>query len=156
MASTTKRTALQSYTDLERLRWVPLAGRPLNSVCLRDGLAGWACRIRTGESARELSDWNSVATLPEVVQARRRRPFACELRDTDLQLRPTFQQTIFRAADTADPETASHEPSNVCFGSDRPRSMRCSFVASHVRSGLGYRSSGCARDPVHRLLMTCE
>jgi hypothetical protein len=93
------------------------------------GLAGWACRIRTGESARELSDWNSVATLPEVVQARRRRPFACELRDTDLQLRPTFQQTIFRAADTADPETASHEPSNVCFGSDRPRCMRCSFVA---------------------------
>jgi hypothetical protein len=26
--------------------------------------------------------------------ARRRRPFACELRDTDLQLRPRFQQTI--------------------------------------------------------------
>ena len=29
-------------------------------------LAGWACRIRTGESARELSDWNSVTTSPEV------------------------------------------------------------------------------------------
>src|SRR6516225_6203076 len=63
------------------------------------GLIGWACRIRTGESVRELSDWNSVATLPEVVQARRRRPFASELRDTDF--RPTFQQTMFRAADTA-------------------------------------------------------
>jgi hypothetical protein len=41
MASTTKGTALQSYTDLERLRWVPLAGRSLNSVCLKtDSLAG--------------------------------------------------------------------------------------------------------------------
>ena len=35
------------------------------------------------------------------MQAQRRRPFACELRDTDLQFRTTFQQTIFRAADTA-------------------------------------------------------
>jgi hypothetical protein len=29
-------------------------------------LRGWAYRIRTGESARELSDWNFVATSPEV------------------------------------------------------------------------------------------
>jgi hypothetical protein len=33
---------------------------------VRDGLAGWACRIRTGESVRELSDCNSVTTSPEV------------------------------------------------------------------------------------------
>ena len=57
-----------------------------------------------------------MATLPEVVQARRRRPFACELRDTDLQLRPTFQQTIFRAADTAAPE---RRRTNRAIGSDR-------------------------------------
>jgi hypothetical protein len=25
-------------------------------------LAGWACRIRTDESVRELPDWNSVTT----------------------------------------------------------------------------------------------
>ena len=46
----------------------------------------------TGESVRELSDWNFVTTSPEVVQARRRRPFAWELRCTNLQLRPGFQQ----------------------------------------------------------------
>jgi hypothetical protein len=32
-----------------------------------------------------------MATLPEVVQARRWRPFAYELRDTDLQLRPNLE-----------------------------------------------------------------
>ena len=40
--------------------------------------------------------------------------------------------------------TASHEPSNVCMDLTGPRCTRCSFVASHVRSGLGYRSSGGA------------
>jgi hypothetical protein len=29
------------------------------------GLPGWACKIRTGESVRELSDWNCVATSSE-------------------------------------------------------------------------------------------
>ena len=53
-------------------------------------LRGWAYRIRTGESVRELSDWNFVTTSPEVVQARRRRPFALELRCTNLQLRRIF------------------------------------------------------------------
>jgi len=38
---------------------------------------------------------NSVATLPEAVQTRRGRPFACELRDTVLPLRPTFGRTMF-------------------------------------------------------------
>jgi hypothetical protein len=32
----------------------------------RDGLRGWAYRIRTAESGRELSDWNFVITSPEV------------------------------------------------------------------------------------------
>ena len=53
-------------------------------------LRGWAYRIRTGKSVRELSDWNFVTTSPEVVQARRRRPFALELRCTNLQLRRIF------------------------------------------------------------------
>jgi hypothetical protein len=35
-------------------------------TCQETGLPGWACRIRTGESVRELSDWNSVTTSPEV------------------------------------------------------------------------------------------
>ena len=55
-----------------------------------DRLRGWAYRIRTGESVRELSDWNFVTTSPEVVQARRRRPFAWEQRCTNLQLRRRF------------------------------------------------------------------
>ena len=55
-----------------------------------DRMRGWAYRIRTGESVRELSDWNFVTTSPEVVQARRRRPFAWELRCTNLQLRRKF------------------------------------------------------------------
>ena len=56
------------------------------------GLAGWAYRIRTGESVRELSNWNFVTTSAGVVQARRRRPFAWEQRCTNLQLRPRIQQ----------------------------------------------------------------
>jgi hypothetical protein len=69
-----------------------------------DGLRGWACRIRTGESVRELSDWNSVTTSPELGASRVAETLPYELRDTDLQLRPIFQQTIFSAADTAAPE----------------------------------------------------
>jgi hypothetical protein len=56
------------------------------------GLPGWACRIRTGESVRELSDWNSVTTSPGVGASPRRRPFAGELHDTGLQLQPRFHQ----------------------------------------------------------------
>jgi len=80
------------------------SGRGFSFADLRFETTGWlGIWIRTRESVRELFDWNSLATLPEVVQVRRRRPFACGLRDTDLQLRPTFQQTIFRGADTAAP-----------------------------------------------------
>ena len=111
---------------------------------METGLPAWSGRIRTGESVRELSDWNSLATLPEVVQARRRRPFACGLRDTDLQLRPTFQQTIFRGA-----TTSSHEPSNVYLLEVFLRGEPCPGLASEA---LGVRQS----DPVHRLLMICE
>jgi hypothetical protein len=46
-------------------------------------LRGWAFRIRTGESVRALSDWNSVTTSPKVGASPGRRRFACELRDTD-------------------------------------------------------------------------
>src|SRR5437868_11528510 len=53
-----------------------------------DQLPGWACKIRTGESVRALSDWNCVMTSPEAGASVRRRPFACELRHRDLQLRP--------------------------------------------------------------------
>ena len=60
------------------------------TVIVKTRLRGWAYRIRTGESVRELSDWNFVTTSPEVVQARRRRPFALELRCTNLQLRRIF------------------------------------------------------------------
>jgi hypothetical protein len=30
------------------------------------GLPGWGGRTRTGESVRELSDWNCVTTSPEI------------------------------------------------------------------------------------------
>jgi hypothetical protein len=43
------------------------------------GLAGWACRIRTSESVRELPNWICVTTSLEVDANRRRRPFAYEL-----------------------------------------------------------------------------
>jgi hypothetical protein len=59
------------------------------------GVAGWACRIRTGESVRELCDWNCLATSAEVGARPPARPFACELRDTDLQLRPRIQRLPF-------------------------------------------------------------
>ena len=53
-----------------------------------DQLRGWAYRIRTGKSVRELSDWNCVTTSPEAAQARQRRPFAYELRDTQQRAAP--------------------------------------------------------------------
>src|SRR2546430_8042114 len=61
------------------------AGRPLSALrwAVGDQLPGWAFRIRTGESVRALSDWNSVTTSPKVGASPRRRAFACELRDTD-------------------------------------------------------------------------
>jgi hypothetical protein len=31
-----------------------------------DGLRGWACWTRTGESVRELFNWNCLTTLPSV------------------------------------------------------------------------------------------
>src|SRR4029079_2720754 len=40
-------------------------------------LPGWACRTRTCESVRALSDWNSVTTSFEIGAARRWRRFAC-------------------------------------------------------------------------------
>lgn len=121
-------------------------------------MRGWACRIRTGESVRELCDWNSLATLPEVVQVRRRRPFACGLRDTDLQLRPTFQQTIFRGADTAAPERRRTHRSMSILDLTRTSvlegvpSWRAMFGPGLASEALGVRQS----DPVHRLLMICE
>jgi hypothetical protein len=73
---------------------LPCPLSPRRTCPTETGLAGWAFRIRTGESVRALSDWNCVTTSPEVSASRRRRRFACELRNTDLQLRPRFQQTI--------------------------------------------------------------
>ena len=59
--------------------------RPSKSAdALGDGLRGWGGRTRTGESVRELSDWNRVTTSPERAQAWRRRPFVCKLRDNGL------------------------------------------------------------------------
>jgi hypothetical protein len=46
-------------------------------------LPGWACKTRTGESVRELSDWNSVATSPQLGASGAAETFACELRDPD-------------------------------------------------------------------------
>jgi hypothetical protein len=48
-------------------------------------LPGWAFRIRTGDSVRELSIWNSLTTSPEVGQAGRRRSFACRSRNLPQQ-----------------------------------------------------------------------
>jgi len=62
------------------------------------GLAGWACRIRTGESAREPSDWICLATSPQVARAGRRRPFAFQLNGTDLQLVPSFRHMIAKGS----------------------------------------------------------
>src|SRR5436190_14400648 len=47
------------------------APRRLGVTCyvIHDGqtrLPGWACKIRTGESVRKLSDWNCVTTSPDV------------------------------------------------------------------------------------------
>jgi len=61
-------------------------------------------------------------------------PFACELRDTVLPLRPTFQQTIFRAADTAAPERRRTNRAMSVLDLTGPRCTRCSFAASHVTS----------------------
>ena len=77
-------------SGLTRAERSPLEGVFLLRTSGLRRLRGWAYRIRTGESVRELSDWNFVTTSPEVVQARRRRPFALELRCTNLQLRRIF------------------------------------------------------------------
>jgi|SoiMethySBSTD1v2_1073268.scaffolds.fasta_scaffold2201184_1 hypothetical protein len=55
-------------------------------------LPGWACRIRTSESVRELSGWNSVTTWPEEGANPAAQTLACELRDMDLQLRPRLSR----------------------------------------------------------------
>ena len=36
------------------------------TVIVKTRLRGWACRIRTSESVRELPNWNCVTTSPEV------------------------------------------------------------------------------------------
>src|SRR5262249_30786435 len=41
-------------------------GRPPSTLSRGERLRGWACKTRTGESVRELSDWNSVATSPQL------------------------------------------------------------------------------------------
>jgi hypothetical protein len=41
-------------------------GRTSHFARAETGLRGWAFRIRTGESVRELSDWNCVTTSPDV------------------------------------------------------------------------------------------
>jgi hypothetical protein len=64
------------------------------------GLPGWAYRIRTGESVRQLPDWNYVTTSFEVGASGAAETFAVELRGADLQLQPRCQQTILSAADS--------------------------------------------------------
>jgi hypothetical protein len=41
-------------------------GRTSHFARAETGLRGWAFRIRTGESVRELCDWNCLATWAEV------------------------------------------------------------------------------------------
>jgi hypothetical protein len=55
--------------SIERRRDLPLQGimRQKCHPLVETRLPGWACRIRTGESVRALSDWNYVTTSFEVV-----------------------------------------------------------------------------------------
>ena len=72
-----------------------------------DRMPGWAYRIRTAESGRGLPDWICVTTWPVGRRKpRRRRPFAFELHDTQLQLAPILQQALKRrrSAEAADRE----------------------------------------------------
>jgi hypothetical protein len=55
-------------------------------------LRGWAYETRTAESVRELSNWSCVTNSSEVGESPAAQTLACELRDTDLQLRPRFSR----------------------------------------------------------------
>jgi putative tryptophan/tyrosine transport system substrate-binding protein len=80
---------------LDRFGREPNGGRSTTHCnALETRLPGWAHETRTAESVRELSNCSCVITSPEAGATRPRRPFAGELRDTDLQFRPGFQQTI--------------------------------------------------------------
>jgi hypothetical protein len=83
-------------------------------------LPGWACRIRTGESVRELSDWNYVTTSADVgaspaaetlrAQAASYR-FAAPVKiSADLQLRPRCQQTSPAAGSSIAALRTAHYP----------------------------------------------
>src|SRR5437667_4960323 len=50
----------------------PPRGRPLSALrwAVGDQLPGWACRIRTGESVRELANWIRATTWPDVGASR--------------------------------------------------------------------------------------
>ena len=80
---------------------------------METGLAGWAYRIRTGESGRGLPDWICVTTWPEVGASRRRRPFGFELHEIQLHLGPIFQRGFKRDADRI-----------VTIDSDQARGMK--------------------------------
>jgi hypothetical protein len=67
------------------------------------GLPGWAYRIRTRESVRALTAWNSVTTSPEVGARRAAETLALELHDAPSQLGPSFQQTYLSAEVGRDP-----------------------------------------------------
>jgi len=59
-----------AVTDTRCVRW---CGRQHDRARARvywDALAGWPYRIRTGESVRELSAWNSATTWPELAARR--------------------------------------------------------------------------------------
>jgi hypothetical protein len=45
---------------------LPKRSSALTFALVETGLPGWAYRIRTGESVRELFDWNFVTISPEV------------------------------------------------------------------------------------------
>ena len=75
-------------------------GVPATFICeaLETGLPGWASRIRTEESGRELPDWICVTTSPEVGASPAAETRRVRAAYTDLQLRPIPQAILARRA----------------------------------------------------------
>jgi len=82
-------------------------------------LAGWAYRIRTGESVRELSNWNSLTTSPEVGANRAAETLRFQLQWTDLQVEPRLQQTIFSAENRRGRWSTAPSDDVLCLPSQR-------------------------------------
>jgi len=102
------RAGFETPIKLQKLNATTAACRGI-SVRVRDGLHGWACRIRTGESVRELCDWKCETTAPEVGATGRRRLLRVPAPERESETL-TFRPPTILLSESAWPTSADRFP----------------------------------------------